>query len=150
MANPIRFEAKKVDPHVELERRLQAAPIQHAEALLVMFDILEEAHGQGLLDLVHGAVGSKNEIAAKLAYYAKQPMGMQALRNLLIFGEMLGSLDPVILAHTKKEIFDRREDPPPSPWQLFRKAMSCDGRRGIAVILGFVSGIGRSVRTSGS
>jgi hypothetical protein len=96
---------------------------------------------------MHGAVGSKNEIAAKLAYYAKQPVGMQALRNLLILGEVLGSLDPMILAHTKKEIFDRREDSPPSLWQLFRKAMSRDGRRGIAIILGFVSGIGRSAWT---
>jgi uncharacterized protein YjgD (DUF1641 family) len=149
MANPIRFEAKKVDPHVELERRLQAAPAQHAEALLVVFDILEEAHDQGLLDLMHGAVGSKNEIAAKLAYYAKQPIGMQALRNMLILGEVLGSLDPVILASTKKEIFDRREDPP-SLWRLFRKAVSRDGRRGMGMILGFVSGVGKSAETSDS
>jgi uncharacterized protein YjgD (DUF1641 family) len=147
MANPIRFEQKKVDPRTELERRLQAAPVQHAEALLVVFDILEEAHDQGLLDLLHGAIGSKNEIAAKLAYYAKQPVGMQALRNLLILGEALGSLDPVILANTKKEIFDRREEPP-SLWQLFRKVTSRDGRRGAGMILGFVSGIGRSARTS--
>jgi uncharacterized protein YjgD (DUF1641 family) len=147
MANPIRFEQKKVDPRTELERRLQAAPVQHAEALLVVFDILEEAHDQGLLDLLHGAIGSKNEIAAKLAYYAKQPVGMQALRNLLILGEALGSLDPVILANTKKEIFDRQEEPP-SLWQLFRKVTSRDGRRGVGMILGFVSGIGRSARTS--
>jgi uncharacterized protein YjgD (DUF1641 family) len=147
MANPIRFEQKKVDPRTELERRLQAAPVQHAEALLVVFDILEEAHDQGLLDLLHGAVGSKSEIAAKLAYYAKQPVGMRALRNLLILGEALGSLDPVILANTKKEIFDRQEEPP-SLWQLFRKVTSRDGRRGVGMILGFVSGIGRSARTS--
>ena len=70
MANPIHFTPKRVDPHKELQRRLQAAPEQHAEALLVLFDVIEEAHDQGLLDLLHGAVGSKNAIAAKLAYYA--------------------------------------------------------------------------------
>jgi uncharacterized protein YjgD (DUF1641 family) len=147
MANPIRFKPQRVDPHLELQRRLEAAPVQHAEALLVLFDILEEAHDQGLLDLVHGAVGSKNAIAAKLAYYAKQPAGVQALRNLLIFGDMLGSLDPAILAHTKEEILERREEPP-TLWQLFRQATSRDGRRGLAMMLGLVSGIGRSARTS--
>jgi uncharacterized protein YjgD (DUF1641 family) len=147
MANPIRFKPQRVDPHLELQHRLEAAPVQHAEALLVLFDILEEAHEQGLLDLVHGAVGSKNAIAAKLAFYAKQPVGVQALRNLLIFGDVLGSLDPVILADTKKEILEWREEPP-SLWQLFRRATSRDGRRGLAMILGLVSGIGRSARTS--
>jgi hypothetical protein len=147
MASPIHFTPKRVDPRVELQYRLQAAPVQHAEALLVLFDILEEAHDQGLLDLVHGAVGSKNAISAKLAYYAKQPIATQALRNMIILGEMLGSLDPVILADTKKEVLDRQEKPP-SLWRLFRHAVSRDGRRGIAIMLGFVAGIGRAARTS--
>jgi uncharacterized protein YjgD (DUF1641 family) len=102
MANPIHFTPKRVDPRKELERRLEAAPMQHAEALLVLFDVIEEAHDQGLLDLLHGAVGSKNAIAAKLAYYAKQPTSTQAIRNLLILGELLGSFDPTVLADTKK------------------------------------------------
>ncbi len=146
MANPIRF-SPKVDPQTELHRRLQAAPEEHAEALLVLFDVIEEAHDQGLLDLLHGAVGSKNAIAAKLAYYAKQPLSTQALRNLLIFGEILGSLDPAILADTKKEVLDRQRDAP-SIWNLFRRAISADGRRGMGMFLGLVCGIGKSAETS--
>jgi len=147
MANPIHFTPKRVDPHKELQRRLQAAPEQHAEALLVLFDVIEEAHDQGLLDLLHGAVGSKNAIAAKLAYYAKQPMTTQALRNLLILGELLGSFDPTVLAETKNKVLDRREDPP-SLWRLFRQAASADGRRGMGMFLGFVCGAGKSAQTS--
>jgi uncharacterized protein YjgD (DUF1641 family) len=148
MANPIHFKPK-VDPQTELRRRLDAAPEQHAEALLVLFDVIEEAHDQGLLDLLHGAVGSKNAIAAKLAYYAKQPLSTQVLRNLLIFGELLGSLDPTILADTKNEVLDRRNEPP-SIWRLFRKAISSDGRRGMGMFLGLVCGIGKSAQTSDS
>jgi uncharacterized protein YjgD (DUF1641 family) len=144
MANPIHF-TPKVDPRKELERRLEAAPMQHAEALLVLFDVLEEAHDQGLLDLMHGAVGSKNAIAAKLAYYAKQPMTTQALRNLLILGELLGSFDPTILADTKNEVLDRRNKPP-SLWRLFRTAASSDGRRGMGMFLAFVCGAGKSAQ----
>ena len=147
MANPIRIKLQNVDPRFELKRRLQAAPMQHAEALLVVFDILEEAHDQGLLDLVHGAVGSKNEIIAKLASYANQPIGTQALRNLLILGEVLGSLDPVILTNAKKDIFKRRKEPP-SLWQTFRTLCSRDGRRGLAMIVGLVTALGKSSHTS--
>lgn len=146
MANPIHF-SPKVDPQTELRRRLEAAPEQHAEALLVLYDLLEEAHNQGLLDLLHGAVGSKNAIAGKLAYYAKQPMSTQAIRNLLILGELLGSFDPTVLAQTKTEVLDRRKDPP-SLWSLFRKAASADGRRGMGMFLAFVCGAGKSAQTS--
>ncbi|WP_158789248.1 DUF1641 domain-containing protein [Granulicella sp. L46] len=146
MANPIHFKPK-VDPQTELRRRLEAAPEQHAEALLVLFDVIEEAHNQGLLDLLHGAVGSKNAIAGKLAYYAKQPMTTQALRNLLILGELLGSFDPTILADTKNEVLDRHKEPP-SLWCLFRQAISADGRRGMGMFLAFVCGAGKSAQTS--
>jgi uncharacterized protein YjgD (DUF1641 family) len=146
MANPIHF-SPKVDPQTELRRRLEAAPEQHAEALLVLYDLLEEAHNQGLLDLLHGAVGSKNAIAGKLAYYAKQPMSTQAIRNLLILGELLGSFDPTVLADTKTQVLDRRKDPP-SLWRLFRQAASADGRRGMGMFLAFVCGAGKSAQTS--
>jgi uncharacterized protein YjgD (DUF1641 family) len=146
MTNPIHY-VPKVDPQTELRRRLEAAPEQHAEALLVLFDVIEEAHNQGLLDLLQGAVGSKNAIAGKLAYYAKQPLSTQAIRNLLILGEILGSFDPTVLAATKNEVFDRHEDPP-SMWQLFRRAISADGRRGMGMFLGLVCGLGKSSRTS--
>jgi uncharacterized protein YjgD (DUF1641 family) len=146
MANPIHF-SPKVDPQTELRRRLEAAPEQHAEALLVLYDLLEEAHDQGLLDLLHGAVGSKNAIAGKLAYYAKQPMSTQAIRNLLILGELLGSFDPTVLAETKTQVLDRRKDPP-SLWSLFRQAASADGRRGMGMFLAFVCGAGKSAQTS--
>jgi len=135
MANPIHY-VPKVDPQLELKRRLEAAPEQHAEA-----------HDQGMLDLLQGALGSKNAIAGKLAFYAKQPLSTQAIRNLLIFGEMLGSFDPTILADTKKEVFDHHQEPP-SMWQLFRRAISADGRRGMGMFLGLVCGIGKSSRTS--
>jgi uncharacterized protein YjgD (DUF1641 family) len=146
MANPIHF-VPKVDPQTELRRRLEAAPEEHAEALLVLFDVIEEAHNQGLLDALHGAIGSKNAIAGKLAYYAKQPTSTQAIRNLLILGELLGSFDPSVLADTKNEVLDRRKHAP-SLWSLFRQAASADGRRGMGLFLAFVCGVGKARQTS--
>lgn len=148
MANPIHY-IPKVNPQLELKRRLEAAPEAHAEALLVLFDVIEEAHNQGLLDALQGAIGSKNAIAGKLAYYAKQPTSTQAIRNLLILGELLGSFDPSVLAVTKTEVLDRRNHAP-SLWSLIRRAASADGRRGMGMFLAFVCGAGKAQQTSDS
>ena len=56
MANPIPFKAH-VDPKMELDRQLEAAPLEHAEELLVVYDILRSAHANGTLDLINGLVG---------------------------------------------------------------------------------------------
>ena len=53
MANPLHF-VPKVDPKLELQRQLDAAPLENAEALLVAYDILKTAHANGTLDLVNG------------------------------------------------------------------------------------------------
>ena len=46
MANPLPFKLAITDPHQELERRLARAPREHAEALLVAWDLLQTAHQQ--------------------------------------------------------------------------------------------------------
>jgi uncharacterized protein YjgD (DUF1641 family) len=141
MANPITELPRKVDPRQELERRLAAAPMQHAEAILVAVDLLEEAHDQGLLDLLLGAVGSKDAIFGKLAEYAKEPVSTQALRNLLILGKLLGSIDPEMLRHATAPAADKE---PPSLWQLFKQIRSKDGRRGLGIATGLLASLGRA------
>lgn len=138
MANPIAFQPREVDPRFELERRLRNAPLQHAETLLVLFDLLEEAHTQGLLDLLHGAVGSKDAILGKLAEYAKQPESTTAIRNVVILGRLLGSIDPETLKSAL------RQNQSPSLWQIFRSVRSEDGRRGLSRITSLLTALGRA------
>ncbi len=141
MANPITELPRKVDPRQELERRLAAAPMQHAEAILVAFDLLEEAHAQGLLDMLHGAVGSKNAIFGKAAEYARQPVSTQAVRNLLILGKLLGSINSDELSGI---IEPAQEKEPPSLWQIFKKMRSKEGRRGLNIAVTLLSSLGGS------
>jgi uncharacterized protein YjgD (DUF1641 family) len=145
MANPITELPRKVDPRQELERRLAAAPMQHAEAILVALDLLEEAHSQGLLDMLLGAVGSKDAIFGKLAEYAREPLSTQALRNLLILGKLLGSIDPNEL---RRVTAPATEKEPPSLWQIFRQVRSKDGRRGLGIAATLLSSLGRSATRS--
>lgn len=151
MANPITFKPLPVDPHLELERRLNAAPREHAEALLVVYDILQAAHDNGLLDTAHGLVSARDTIFSKLAEYAKTPEGETGIRNLLAAAKVLGALDPEVLDQLSRSVVTasqqhQQEQKPPSLWQLFKRTNSEDGRRGLSFLTLLLSGLGRSLR----
>ena len=97
MANPIAFQVEKVDPRVNLQKRLDAAPDEHAEALLVAWDLMQAMHDQGLLDTVHGMVRRKTRSSARLREYGKQPEGVAAIRNLIALARVLMTIDPEML-----------------------------------------------------
>ncbi len=152
MANPLHFKVV-VDPKQELQRRLDAAPVQHAEALLVGYDILQRAHDNGLLDLVNGLVGGRDIIAAKLAEYGKLPGGIAAIRNLLAAGKILMALDPETLDELSKSIVSatgmhKQEEKPPSLWQLAKRATSEDSRRGLSFMTLLLGAVGESLKAT--
>jgi uncharacterized protein YjgD (DUF1641 family) len=151
MANPISFKPKAVDPKLELQRRLAAAPNDHAEALLVAYDLLEEAHRQGILDALHGAIGAKDTIVGLLAKYSAEEISVNAIRNLLALGKVLGTLDPGPLSQLSKEMTSamethKSEKEPPSLWQLFRHANQTEARRGLSFLTLMLSAFGRATK----
>ena len=152
MANPLQFKVL-VDPKQELQRRLDAAPTEHAEALLVGYDILQRAHDNGLLDLANGLVGGRDIIAAKLAEYGKLPGGIAAIRNLIAMGKVLMALDPETLDELSKALASatmehKAEAKPPSLWALGKRALSEDSRRGLSFMTFMLGAVGRSLRPS--
>ncbi len=152
MANPLAYTPKPVNPKLELQRRLDAAPVEHGEAMLVAWDLLQKAHDEGLLDLIHGLVGAKDVIAGKLAEYAKLPEGVSAIRNLMGLAKLLMVVDPdVLLALTKA--FDsasklhNQEAKTPGLFTLARRATSEDSRRGLSLMTFLLAEVGRSLKT---
>lgn len=151
MAVPLSFKPQPVDPHLELERRLAHAPREHAEALLVVYDILQTAHNNGTLDAIHGLIYARDKIAGRLAEAANTPEGTDALLNLLELGKTFASLDPKVLAPlagAMRQSSDqhRQEKTPPSIWQIFRRATSEDGRRGLSFFALLLSNFGKSLK----
>ncbi|HEV2710767.1 MAG TPA: DUF1641 domain-containing protein [Edaphobacter sp.] len=151
MANPLTFKPLPVDPHLELERRLNAAPREHAEALLVVYDIIQAAHDNGLLDTAHGFISARDTIIGKLAEYAKTPEGETGIRNLLAAAKILAALDPEILDQLSRSVVTasqqhQQEQKPPSLWQLFKRTNSEDSRRGLSFLTLLLSGFGRSLK----
>lgn len=153
MANPIPFEPRKVDPREELQKRLDAAPIEHAEALLVGYNILQTAHDNGTLDLVQGLIGGRDIVAGKLSEYALLPGGTALIRNVLAAGKLLMAFDPDTLDNLSKCVVTatgqhREEQHIPSLWQLFKRLGNAESRRGLSFITMLLAAVGRSLRTT--
>ena len=151
MAKPIAFKPITVDFKADLARKLEKAPEEHAEALLLAYDVLEEAHRKGLLSLLHGAIGAKDTIFNTLSQYAAQPEGIAAIRNLLTAAKILTELDPEVLDQLSKAMSTatcelRKEEKPPSLWQLFRRSTNEDSRRALSFMTLALSGLGRSLK----
>ncbi len=151
MANPIAFRPLPVDPHLELERRLRQAPREHAEALLVAYDLLQTAHDTGVLDTLNGLVGAKDTIFGKLAEYAKLPEGIAGIRNLLsglkiftaIDPEMLGCLANAVASASKEH---QAETKPPSFFEITRRATGEDSRRALSFLTMTLVSVGRALK----
>ncbi len=152
MAKPIAFKPIPVDFKADLEHRLKNAPVEYAAALLATLDILEVAHREGLLDILHGMIGARDTIAGKLAEYAKQPEGIAGIRNLLTAAKILTELDPEVLDQLSKAMSSaneehKREQTPPSLWQITQRATSEDGRRALSFVTLLLTNLGRSLKT---
>lgn len=155
MAKPITFKPVTVDFKADFMRKLEKAPEEHAEALLLAYDVLEAAHREGLLDLLHGAIGAKDTIITTVSKFAADPEGVAAIRNLLTSAKILAELDPELLDRLSRGLADannqyRNEqahaEKPPSLWQLFRRATSEDSRRGLSFMTLILTSIGRSLK----
>jgi uncharacterized protein YjgD (DUF1641 family) len=62
VAQPIALEVAPRNPHEELRSRLESAPTEHAEALLAAYEVLQELHDRGVLDIVRGTLAGSDDI----------------------------------------------------------------------------------------
>ena len=149
MAKPIAFKPVTVDFKADLQRRLEKAPDEHAAALLAAYDVLEAAYDEGLLDILHGMIASKDAIITKLAEYAALPEGIAGIRNLLTAAKILTELDPEVLDHVSKAMASATEEHKRETeaarvcLQLAKRANSEDSRRGLSFMTLILSSLGQ-------
>jgi uncharacterized protein YjgD (DUF1641 family) len=149
MAKPIELVAVPRDAREELKSRMENAPIEHAEAVLSAYELLEELHQSGTLDLLRGAVGAQGEIVQHAAALAAQPESVRTLRNLLVLGKLLGSIDPEALRRITEGLPAAAEQSsdkePPSLFELFRRMASKDSRRALAAAVSALESVGKGL-----
>src|SRR5712691_8336031 len=149
MAQPIPLNLAARDPRPELQARLQNAPLEHAEALVAAYAVLQGLHDRGVLELLRGALGSSDKVLAILVDAAKTPGAIIATRNLLILSKVVFTLEPELLENIAKAVpnslTQAREEKPLSLWQMFKKMCSHDTRRALSAMLRILESFGKSL-----
>jgi uncharacterized protein YjgD (DUF1641 family) len=131
-------EFTPVDSRGDLVRRVEQAPIEHAEAVLAAYDLLQRLHKKGLLDLLNGLLSAGDTVVERVVDVVSSKEMVTALRIGLIFSNLLSSIDADalhgVLAGAGKET--------PSLLALGRQAASKDARCGVAAAVGLLNVFG--------
>src|SRR5258705_7307579 len=98
MARPIALELPPRDPREELRARLETAPIEHAQAVLAGYEVLQALHDRGVLELLRGALGAGDKIVESAVGAASAPESIRAMRNALLLAEALRTIQPQLFA----------------------------------------------------
>src|ERR1700688_4951049 len=156
MAQPIPLEIPPRNPRAELRSRLEQAPEEHAEAVLAAYEVLQEMHNRGVLEIMRGALAARDEILEKVVDNVKTPEAIRAIRNLLFCRQILASIEPewfkgifqaipegIAEATTEKE-------KPIGVFGLLGRLVRKNSIRGLAAALVFLQAFGRHLQSSES
>jgi uncharacterized protein YjgD (DUF1641 family) len=149
MAQPIALKMPPRDMQAEAKLQLEGAPVKHAAALLAGYELLQQLHDRGALEVMNGALAASDEILGKIVENAKTPEAIRSIRNLLAWQRVLGSIEPewfkaIFLAIPEgiaKATSER--DKPVNIFGLMRRAVSKDSLRAMSAGLDFLEAFGR-------
>ena len=142
------------DPREELRRKLEQAPEDHAEALLESYELLQSLHDSGVLRLLRGAIDSGDKLLGTAVDAVNSAEGIRALRNAIILGKMLGSINPELLqcfASAMSETLGCQKPivEPPGLFKLVAEFREPELRRSMALINRFLEILGSELKTRG-
>lgn len=149
MAKPIEIKPQPRNAREELQRRLDNAPVEHADALLSLYELLQQAHDSGTLDVLRGALGAGDEVLNHVVRLTTQPEAVRSIRNLLILSKLLSAVDPAMLSRLAAVLPDAlsasQAEEPPSLFALMRRFSSVESRRALAAGASLLEGVGREL-----
>jgi uncharacterized protein YjgD (DUF1641 family) len=150
MAKPVPFKTlTQADPREQLLKRIQEAPIAHADAVLSAYELLQQLHDTGTLDILRGALGAGDVLVGHVVSLLTAPESVVALRNLILIGKVLGSINPEVLHAVVEGVPQATAQvpgaKPPSLFSLGRRMASQDSRRGLAAAVGILEVLGRGL-----
>ncbi len=149
MAQPIPLEIPPRNPRAELRSRLEHAPEEHAEAMLAAYEVLQQLHDRGVLEIMRGALAASDDILEKVVDQARTPEAIRAIRNLLFWQQVLGSIEPEWFKGIFQAIPEgiaqatAERDQPVSFFGLLRRLGSKDSLRSVAAGIDFLQAFGR-------
>jgi uncharacterized protein YjgD (DUF1641 family) len=156
MARPISLELPPRDPREELYKRLEQAPAAHAEALLDSYELLQQLHDHGVFELLSGALSASDNLIETAVDAAKSPESIRVMRNAIILGKILASINPDVLQGVAVAVGDTLgcyEKPiiePPGLLSLLSQFRHKELRRSMALLNKFLESLGNQIKLRGS
>ena len=154
MAQSIRFEPLARDAREELHDRLDKAPLEHAEALLAAYEVLQRLHERGVLDILNGALSAGDTLLDTVVEVAKTPEAIRSVRNLLLLSQGLGKIEPELLDVIVRSIpeglaqVSAKRSETPGLFSLLQKFCSKDIRRAMGATAELLESVGKGLNHS--
>ncbi|MCU1341112.1 MAG: hypothetical protein JWN92_535 [Candidatus Acidoferrum typicum] len=149
MAKPVPLQLPPRDPREEMRARLERAPLEHADALLATYEVLQGLHDSGLLEVLRGLLGSSDKVLETAVDAARAPESVRTVRNLMVLIKMLGEIDPdlfdgfaLALPEAMQHAREQGKEPP-GLLAILNKFRSRDLRRGLVAINALLEAWGR-------
>ncbi len=111
MAAAVEFrEFTPIDSRRDLIRRIDQAPVEHAEAVLAAYDVLQCLHESGALALLRGLLSARKTVTSHVVDVVSSKEAVTGLRIALMFGTLLSwismirrncTVDPLSLSLSK-------------------------------------------------
>jgi uncharacterized protein YjgD (DUF1641 family) len=153
MAQPVPFHVTPRSSVDVLRDRLARAPEEHADAVLAAYDILQELHDRGVLEVVKSGLAASDELLGTLVNGVNTPEAVRAVRNLLFWRSVLGRIEPEWFQGIFQSIPDglalatAQRDEPVGLWKVLRRAISKDSLRGLTAAVDFLESFGRHLNS---
>jgi uncharacterized protein YjgD (DUF1641 family) len=151
MAEPIRLHLAPCDPSAEINSRLQQARLDHADAVLAGYEVLQGLHDRGVLEVLRGTLGGSEKILEQVVAVASSPESIRATRNLLLLVTAIGEIEPALLSDLTRAIpralaqANAEEATPPGLLKLISTFWNKDFRRGLAAFNDLLIVFGRNL-----
>ena len=129
------------DSRDDLIRRVEQAPMEHAQAILAAYDLLERLHEKGVLDILNGLLSAGDTVVNHVVNVISSKELVSALRMGLIIFNLVKEIDPDQLA----AVIAVSGSKPPSMLAIAKQAMSADARRGMATAVGLLNVLGATL-----
>jgi uncharacterized protein YjgD (DUF1641 family) len=129
------------DSRDDLIRRVEQAPMEHAQAILAAYDLLERLHEKGVLDILNGLLSAGDTVVNHVVNVISSKELVSALRMGLIIFNLVKEIDPDQLA----AVIAVSGSKPPSMLAIAKQAMSADARRGMATAVGLLNVLGAAL-----
>ena len=134
-------EFTPADSREDLIRRVEQAPIEHAEAVLAAYDLLQRLHEKGLLDLLNGVLSAGDTVVDRVVDVVSSKEMVTALRIGLMINNLLTQID----ADALHAMIEEAGKETPSLLALGKQATSKDARRGLATAVGLLNVFGAAL-----